>query len=77
MYARTRIAPGQAYIPHGPPGSPDSHTTYAARPLLDPKDQSGSRLLLYYAGGNGPHTGLRSGALSLRSIVKVQNPGHM
>jgi hypothetical protein len=49
----TRLAPGKAFIPHGPAGSPDSHTTYAAgRPLIDPKDPKGDRLLMYYAGGN-------------------------
>ena len=34
----TRLAPYKAYIPLGPPGSPDSHTTYAARAFPDPKD---------------------------------------
>ena len=48
----TRVAPGTAYIPHGPPGSPDSHTTYAAaRPFESP--QAPGSTLLYYAGGNG------------------------
>ena len=49
----TRLAPGQAFIPHG--RTLDNFTTYAARPLLDPQDAQGRRLLMYYAGGDGPH----------------------
>jgi len=62
----TRVAPFQAFIPHGAPGSADSHTTYAgSRPFLDPADSRGERLLIYYAGGDGPHSGRRSDSLML------------
>ena len=45
----TRLSPGKAFIPHGK--TLDNFTTYAARALLDPQDPSGTRLLMYYAGG--------------------------
>jgi hypothetical protein len=53
----TRLAPNTAFIPHGK--TTDNYTTYAARALLDPHDPSGKRLLMYYAGGDGPHSGRR------------------
>eukprot|EP00927_Polykrikos_kofoidii_P053804 TRINITY_DN48359_c0_g1_i1.p1 TRINITY_DN48359_c0_g1~~TRINITY_DN48359_c0_g1_i1.p1 ORF type:complete len:537 (-),score=48.44 TRINITY_DN48359_c0_g1_i1:127-1737(-) len=51
----TRLAPHMQFIPLGDTGSFDSHTCYAAPPILDPKDPKTT--LLYYAGGNGPHSG--------------------
>ena len=66
----TRLAPYKAYIPLGPPGSLDSHTTYAARAFPDPKDPD--TLLMYYSGGNGPHSGEASFAcLLFGSVVDV------
>jgi hypothetical protein len=60
MMMMTDVAAGAP----GPAGSPDSHTTYAAaRPMIDPNDPA--RLLLYYAGGNGPHTGQRDDFMML------------
>jgi len=53
----TRLSPGKAFIPHGK--TLDNFTTYAARALLDPHDPSGKQLLMYYAGGDGPHSGRR------------------
>ena len=54
----TRLAPHAQFIPLGAPGAFDDHTCYAAPPIVDPANAS--RTLLYYAGGNGPHSGLRS-----------------
>ena len=52
-----RLAPHRQFIPLGSNGSFDSHTCYAAPPILDPADPTNSSVLLYYAGGNGPHSG--------------------
>ena len=56
-YGKTweRLAPHQQFIPLGDPGAFDSHTCYAAPPILDPTDPKTT--LLYYAGGDGPHSG--------------------
>ena len=51
----SRLAPGRQWIPHGPPGSPDSSIIYAGRPLLNPANRSETRI--YYDGGRGPHSG--------------------
>jgi len=51
----TRVAPHQSFIPLGKAGAFDSHTCYAANPLIDPRNESNT--LFYYAGGNGPHSG--------------------
>ena len=50
-----RLAPHKQYIPLGDHGAFDSHTCYAAPPILDPNDDT--KVMLYYAGGNGPHSG--------------------
>lgn len=50
-----RLSPHRAFIPPGDRGSFDSHTCYAAPPIVDPADSSSA--LLYYAGGDGPHSG--------------------
>jgi hypothetical protein len=50
-----RVAPHRQFIPLGRNGSFDSHTCYAAPPLIDPRNASNT--LFYYAGGNGPHSG--------------------
>ena len=50
-----RLAPHKQIIPLGAVGQFDSHTCYAAPPLLDPHDSK--KVRLYYAGGNGPHSG--------------------
>lgn len=52
-----RLAPHKEFIPLGSNGTFDSHTCYAAPPILDPKDPTNTSVLLYYAGGNGPHSG--------------------
>ena len=52
-----RLAPHRQFIPLGSNGTFDSHTCYAAPPILDPADPTNSSVLLYYAGGNGPHSG--------------------
>lgn len=54
----TRLAPHKAWIPTGANGAFDSHTCYAARPFVDPRQPNVT--LLYYAGGNGPHSGTRA-----------------
>ena len=59
----TRLTPGKAFIPHGK--TLDNHTTYAARVIPDPHDVAGSRLLMYYAGGDGPHSGRRRNYIML------------
>ena len=60
----TRLAPGQPFIPHGPAGSLDSHTTYAAARPFESPDTPGT-MLFYYAGGNGPHSGPRRNYMML------------
>ena len=50
-----RVAPHESFIPLGHAGAFDSHTCYAAPPLIDPRNASNT--LFYYAGGNGPHSG--------------------
>jgi len=64
----TQLAPGEEFIPLGPPGAFDSYTTYTSwsggpEPLLDPKNQS--RTLFYYSGGDGPHDGQRDDSIGL------------
>ena len=56
-YGKTweRLAPHKEFIPLGAGGTFDSHTCYAAPPILDPSDPATT--LLYYAGGDGPHSG--------------------
>lgn len=56
-YGKTwdRLAPHKQIIPLGAKGAFDSHTCYAAPPILDPFDPKTT--FLYYAGGNGPHSG--------------------
>eukprot|EP01043_Picozoa_sp_COSAG02_P007066 COSAG02_NODE_207_length_29119_cov_41.071365_31_plen_109_part_00 len=44
----TRLAPHKEIIPLGAPGEFDSHTCYAAPPLLHPTDPNTT--LLYYSG---------------------------
>ena len=44
----TRLAPHQEIIPLGAAGAFDSHTCYAAPPMLDPMNPKTT--LLYYAG---------------------------
>eukprot|EP00039_Didymoeca_costata_P005899 m.85750 g.85750 ORF g.85750 m.85750 type:complete len:503 (-) comp13022_c0_seq1:21-1529(-) len=51
----TRVVPGQSFIPLGKSTDFDSHTCYAAPPILDPSNSSQTKL--YYAGGHGPHSG--------------------
>ena len=51
------MAPHRQFIPLGSNGSFESHTCFAAPPILDPADPTNSSVLLYYAGGNGPHSG--------------------
>ena len=60
----TRLAPHQPFIPLGGNGTFDSHTCYAANPIADPRNASG-RVLLFYAGGNGPHSGPRANSMAL------------
>ena len=62
----TRLAPHAQFIPLGAPGDYDDHTCYAAPPIVDPGNAS--RTLLYYAGGNGPHSGLRSDFIALATV---------
>ncbi len=62
----TRLAPHTPFIPLGAAGEFDDHTCYPARPLLDPRDPS--RTLLFYSGGNGPHSGARSDFIALASV---------
>jgi hypothetical protein len=60
----TRVAPHKSIIPLGKAGTFDSRTCYAAPPIIDPT--SADRTLLYYAGGDGPHSGpLRSDYMAL------------
>jgi len=54
----SRVAPHTPFIPLGTDGSFDDHTCYAARPFVDPVNPKDT--LLYYSGGNGPHSGARS-----------------
>jgi len=50
-------------IPLGARDAFDSHTCYAAPPIAHPSDPAVT--LLYYAGGNGPHSGRRADSLGL------------
>ena len=53
----TRLAPHREFIPHGPAGSFDDHTCYAATPFA----VDGSKELQYFfSGGNGPHNGVQT-----------------
>eukprot|EP01048_Picozoa_sp_COSAG05_P000848 COSAG05_NODE_26_length_29797_cov_35.911139_11_plen_542_part_00 len=56
-YGKTfeRLAPHKPIIPLGAKGQFDSHTCYAAPPILHPSDPKTT--LLYYSGGDGPHSG--------------------
>lgn len=59
----SRVAPHQPIIPLGEAGAFDDHTCYAAPPISDPHNDT--QLLLYYAGGNGPHSGARADFIAL------------
>jgi len=62
----TRLAPRQPFIPPGPAGTYDDHTCYSARPMLSPSNPAAT--MLYYAGGNGPHSGARSDFIALATV---------
>lgn len=64
----TRLAPHKEIIPLGAAGAFDSHTCYAAPPMLDPMDPKTT--LLYYAGTHpcspSLHAALRAAATTAR-----------
>eukprot|EP01043_Picozoa_sp_COSAG02_P033299 COSAG02_NODE_2265_length_9290_cov_136.371628_7_plen_286_part_00 len=64
---------GRVFLPLGPPGSYDSHITFAAdAPVIMPAgsatDDKDEHIRVYYMGGNGPHNGPRNTSLGMSTL---------
>lgn len=64
---------GRVFLPLGPPGSYDSHITFAAdSPVIMPAgsvaDDPSEHIRVYYMGGNGPHNGARNTSLGMSTL---------